>query len=96
MYIPHTTPPGVPLKRQFTGNPSRDTNITIGIIVAIVLTTFIAGVAFFMYRYRTSIRFSRRRKHKHRRKSTGSSRSGRSAAGEEPLPPPPGAPPPEG
>lgn len=89
MYIPSTNlGPAPPQRRQFTGNPSRDTNITIGIIVAVVLTTFIAGVGFFMYRYRASIRFTRRRKHKHRRKSTGSSKSGRSAAGEEPAPPP--------
>lgn len=93
MYIPLTISPSGPtlLGRQFTGDASRDTDIKIGIIVAIVLTAFIAGIAFFLYRYRGSIRCTRRRKHRHgrRRKSTGSSKSGRSAAGEEPPPPPP-------
>lgn len=107
MYIPlhppSGTPPGpsfswlleAPLKkRQLTGDASRDTNIKIGIIVAVVLTTFIVGVGYFLYRYRASIRFTHRKRRTRRRKSTGSSRSGRSAAGEEPPPPAPPAGPP--
>lgn len=91
MYIPAALP-----KRQFTGDPARDIDITIGIIVAVLLTAFIAGVGYFLYRYRDSIRFSRRRRHHRggrRRKSMGSSKSAKSTAGEEPPPQPPAAPP---
>lgn len=102
MYIPlHLSPAEIPpgpllprplarplQKREFTGDASRDTNIKIGIIVAVVLTTFIVGVGYFLYRYRASIRFTHRKRRSRRRKSTGSSRSGRSAAGEEPPAPP--------
>ncbi|SPO03069.1 uncharacterized protein DNG_05750 [Cephalotrichum gorgonifer] len=89
-------PSSAGLKRR--GDASHNMNVTIGIIVAIVLTAFITGTGYFMYRYRGSIRFSPRRRHRHsgkRRTSTGSSKSskssksGRSASGEEPPPPPP-------
>lgn len=85
--------------RQFTGNAAQDTNITIGIIVAIVLTVFIIGVGAFMYTYRDSIRFTARRRRKKggvRRKSTGSAKSSKSAKSSDggDGPPPPAAPPP--
>ncbi|PKS13341.1 hypothetical protein jhhlp_000112 [Lomentospora prolificans] len=101
MYIPIASEPGAHLprliKRQFTGNAGHDTNITIGIIVAIVLTVFIIGVGAFMYTYRDSIRFTARRRRKKgdvRRKSTGSAKSSKSEksaasdGGGDPPPPP--------
>jgi len=104
MYIPIPLRPRAdagPLlqTRQFTGNAAHDTNITIGIIVAIVLTVFIIGVGAFMYTYRDSIRFTARRRRKKggvRRKSTGSSKSAKSSdgGGDGPPPPPPPPPPP--
>lgn len=62
------------------GSSYQTTNITIGIVIAILLTAFLVAVFLFCHRYRPTIRFSRRKK-RHRRKSAGSKSSKASSDG---------------
>ncbi|KAI1333529.1 hypothetical protein F5Y15DRAFT_421729 [Xylariaceae sp. FL0016] len=66
-------------------------NTTIGVVVGVLLAVFLLAVAWFLYVYRKSIRFTPRKKRRHRKssgsKSSQSSQSTAEGAGAEEAPP---------
>ena len=81
------------IRRQFSSNPSDNTNIQIGLVVGIVLGAFIVGLCIFLYISRHTIRFRRRRRRSVRK--TSSSKSSKSSDAEAPPPPADAPPPPD-
>ncbi|KAM3500381.1 hypothetical protein MY10362_006440 [Beauveria mimosiformis] len=69
-------------KRQFSDNPLQNTNTSIGVIVGVVLTVFLAGVFAFLWVYRDTVRCSggRKRRRSSSSKSTKSSKSSKAAS----------------
>ncbi|KAH6893297.1 hypothetical protein B0T10DRAFT_481923 [Thelonectria olida] len=80
---------GILDKRQFSDNPSKNTDIKIGLVVGILLAAFIAAIAAFLFIYGRSIRFTKRRKRRRHRHIYYSSKSSRSSDGAPPPRPPP-------
>ncbi|KAK5994421.1 hypothetical protein PT974_04895 [Cladobotryum mycophilum] len=80
------------MKRQFSSNPTANTNAKIGIIVAFTVTAFVVGMGIFFFVYHRSIRLSKRRARRRRSNSTKSTKSKGSLEGELPaIVPPPAA-----
>ncbi|KFA66022.1 hypothetical protein S40285_03716 [Stachybotrys chlorohalonatus IBT 40285] len=78
------------LKRQ--DDQSANTNLRVGLAVGITLGVFLVGLGVFLYTYRTSVKFYRKKKRaRHRHKSTSSKSSKSSDGGAPPQPPPPAA-----
>ncbi|KIH87715.1 hypothetical protein SPBR_05371 [Sporothrix brasiliensis 5110] len=74
---------------------AQTTNVTIGVVVAVLLTLFVVCVVAFMYRYRYTIRIRSRKKRRHRRRrhaGSKSSKSSKSASDSAPPSPADGAP----
>lgn len=76
------------LHNRADNTPLQNTNLTIGIVVGVILALFFIGLAVFIWFFRTTIRFSKR-KVRRRRKSSGSKSSKASGDSGDPPPPPP-------
>ncbi|RKU47082.1 hypothetical protein DL546_009223 [Coniochaeta pulveracea] len=72
----------------------QSTNTTIGVVVGVLLAVFLVGAIYFCFRYRRSIRLSKRKKHRHHRSGGSSKGSNASQASDAPAPAPAPAPPP--
>lgn len=82
-------------KRQFSSDQGRNTNITIGIILAFLIPAFLGLVIAFLFYYRGSVFCFERKKKRHRRhRSMGSKSSSKSSRHSDTGPPPPPPPPP--
>ena len=67
----------------------KDTNVTIGIVVGVLLAVFLAAAFAFMWIYRGSIKLARRRRRHHRKSgSSKSSKASSDGGGAPPAPPP--------
>ncbi|KAK0671266.1 hypothetical protein QBC41DRAFT_315854 [Cercophora samala] len=76
----------------------QEQNITIGIVVGVLVTSFLVGCCYFCHRYGRSIRVRRRNRSRRRGSRYGSkgSHMSFSASSGEGAPPPPPPPPPPG
>lgn len=85
-------------RRQFSDDGTENANIRTGVIVGVILGLFLIGIIVFLYWYRSSIRFTYRKKKGHRRSGSSnrskSSKSSKSSDRGPPEPPPPPSPPP--
>ncbi|KHO01219.1 uncharacterized protein MAM_00220 [Metarhizium album ARSEF 1941] len=76
-------------RRQFSGDSADATNVQIGIALGIILGVFLIATCAFLYMYRSSVRFTYRKRRRRRAKSSRS--SSKSTESTPPPPPPPPA-----